>query len=449
MELLDVFDSEAIARKVETMAARGWMAERIGTYFWHYRRCEPQTLHAAVQYFPKASDFDPGPSEAERRMLDYAARDGWQPLLRWGQAQVLVNTALEPLPLQTDAVAQVTTLRRALLRSLPPSQLVLLLIVGWYIFFILSSFRRDALVFLSSTLDLALVGLLVLLLTVTAATLARLGGWLRRAQAAAQAGVFLPLRSARRFNIVMVVLALLLAAWGFGGQARALPFGLMWLALYLLALRAGFALKDHLKAAGASAGFNRFATMALSVVLMLAGVAGVVWITIRLPLMGNGGHVRVTYPLNGRPYETYADPLPLTMEDLAGAPAGELHSHWLERSASPLLAVTEYRDWAVTGPAMLEYTVYAPRWPGLYEFCRQQLLAAHSTQDPASDELADYWFAVDAAPWGAEEVWQRWWSSGPQSDYLVCLEGRIAEVWLETEPTPEQAALIAERLQNG
>ncbi len=105
IELLEVYDSTAIARKVETMAACGWLAERVGRYFWYYRRCEPQTLHAAVQYFPKASDFDPAPSEAEREMMDYAARDGWQPLFRWGQAQVFINTAAEPTPLQTDAVA--------------------------------------------------------------------------------------------------------------------------------------------------------------------------------------------------------------------------------------------------------------------------------------------------------------------------------------------------------
>lgn len=448
LTLLEVYDSTAIAREVEAMAARGWLAERVGPFLWHYRRCAPQALHAAVQYFPKASDFDPAPGEAEREMMDFAARDGWQPLLRWGQAQVFVNPAADPTPLQTDPVAQVGTLRRALLRSQLPATLVLLVLYALLTAMQVDVYRRRPLEFLSSGIQLAAVGLMALLLLLLTATLARLAVWLLRAPAAAQAGVFLPLSSARRFNTAVLVLAALLFAFGVAWSGQALPILLAWAALYLLVLRAAFALKGRLKAAGAPRGVNRFATAGLAAVLAVAAAAGLVWFFVQL-LPNRAGHVTGTYTYpSGYTREIYDDPLPLSMRELAGAPAGEVRSRTLERSATPLLAVTVCRDWGFTEPGsgLLEYTLYEPNGSALYAFCRERLLAEHNVRDPGPDELADYWFPVDAAPWGAAAVYQRCWSDGPIADYLVCWPGRLAVLRLPWKPTPEQTAVIAEKL---
>ena len=58
---------------------------------------------------------------------------------------------------------------------------------------------------------------------------------------------------------------------------------------------------------------------------------------------------------------------------------------------------------------------------------------------------------MDPAPWGAEEVFQRYSSGTPSRQYLLCWEDRIAEIWLfgwQEDPTPEQMAVIGETLQN-
>ncbi len=451
LELLEVYDGTAIARKVEAMAARGWLAERVGPFLWHYRRCPPQALHAAVQYFPKASDFDPGPGEAEREMMDFAARDGWQPLLRWGQAQVFVSTAADPTPLHTDPVAQVATLRKALLRSQLPTTLALLLLCGLMTAMYADLYRRDPLDFLSDGIELAAAGLMALLLFLLAATLVRLAVWLRRAPAAAQAGVFLPAYSARRFNSAVLVLAALLFAFGVAWSGQALPILLVWAALYLLVLRASLALKERLKAAGAPRGVNRFATVALAVVLAEAAAAGLVWLLLRMPLE-RAGHVTgsYTYP-SGYTRELYADPLPLTMQDLIEVPPGEVRSRERERSATPLLAVTDCRDWGFTEPdsGQLAYTLYEPNGARLYGFCQKQLLAQYDTPAPGPGELADHWFAVDAAPWGAEAAYQRFWSDGPLPEYLVCWPGRLLVLRLPWEPTPAQRDVIVQKLCSG
>ena len=61
----------------------------------------------------------------------------------------------------------------------------------------------------------------------------------------------------------------------------------------------------------------------------------------------------------------------------------------------------------------------------------------------------DVYQAVDHAPWGAEEVFQRYSSGTPSRQYLLCWPGRMAEIRLywDEAPTPEQMAVIGETLQ--
>ena len=70
------------------MAARGWMIDSISGALWRYRAMEPSQLHFSVTYFPKASSFDPGPTEGQQVFADYCAQVGWEPAVRWGQMQI-------------------------------------------------------------------------------------------------------------------------------------------------------------------------------------------------------------------------------------------------------------------------------------------------------------------------------------------------------------------------
>lgn len=54
----------------------GWWNSR-GPYFWKYRRIEPKRLAVNVVYFPKASEFDPSPTEGQIQLEELCKRDGW------------------------------------------------------------------------------------------------------------------------------------------------------------------------------------------------------------------------------------------------------------------------------------------------------------------------------------------------------------------------------------
>ena len=65
------YDREGITRALERMAARGWMLENMGTYFWTYRRCEPVRAHFACVWL----SGDAGDREEYRALAEH---DGWE-----------------------------------------------------------------------------------------------------------------------------------------------------------------------------------------------------------------------------------------------------------------------------------------------------------------------------------------------------------------------------------
>ena len=63
LETFSFYDRTGLEEHLARMAAEGWLLDKIGQFLWHYRRIEPKKLTFSVTYFPKASAFDPGPSD--------------------------------------------------------------------------------------------------------------------------------------------------------------------------------------------------------------------------------------------------------------------------------------------------------------------------------------------------------------------------------------------------
>ena len=66
-------DSEAMARRLEKMAAKGWLLESVDSMWRTYRRAEPSSVRYAVTYFPDASVFDGSPTGGQETYADYCA----------------------------------------------------------------------------------------------------------------------------------------------------------------------------------------------------------------------------------------------------------------------------------------------------------------------------------------------------------------------------------------
>ena len=120
---LSFYDQRAIQNKLEDLARQGWMLKQPGQYFWTFERMEPRELRFAVTYFPGASEFDPGPTVGELTKMDFCAQDGWRFVAKRGVLQVFCNEDPDAVPIETDPVAQVANVRKAMRKTVLRTQL--------------------------------------------------------------------------------------------------------------------------------------------------------------------------------------------------------------------------------------------------------------------------------------------------------------------------------------
>ena len=120
VEFFSFYDHTGIEQHLEKMAAKGWMLDRLGTYLWYYRRCEPKPMKFCVTYYPRASQFDPEPSEGELDFRAFCQRTGWKLAASSAQLQIFYNEDPDAVPIETDPVLEIDTLHRAAKKSFLP-----------------------------------------------------------------------------------------------------------------------------------------------------------------------------------------------------------------------------------------------------------------------------------------------------------------------------------------
>ena len=447
---VSVYDPEAIQRKLEQMAAQGWMIQKAGNLFWTYTKIPPQKLRFAVTYFPGASEFDPKPSEKQLEKEELCAQDGWRLVLRWDVIQIFCTDREDAVPIDTDPVPQVDNIHRTMRKKVLVSQLLMVLLIFWFLYLQLSQLRRDPADYLSDTSRLFTIPLWLMFLLMTIYELVIYFRWGRRAKEEAEHGVFLPVRAHPWLSWAAVGLAsvFLLLSASFSSD------GLLFLCFVTAAMVIPILLSrwmiGEMRRQGVSRRVNLAVTCAVMFVLMIVGTGAVV---VGAVIQG----WRVTpgeesqpvgqYDWDGRTMDVYDDPLPLEVEDLA-----QVDARWSKEARlqeSPLLAYGDYRqDLLFTEEIQgyeLRYEITDVKVPFLYDFVKDGFI-----RDNQDEVLEKYLIPVDPAPWEAEEVYQVSWRDGVLDDtYLVCWEKRIVEIKFYWTPTREQIQIAAERLRPG
>ena len=126
LETFSFYDRTGLEKHLTKMAEEGWLLEKIGQFFWTYRRIGPKRLTFCTCCFPKASAFDAGPSEEQEIFYDFCQHSGWVLAAASAQLQVFYNERPDPVPIETDPVLEVDAIHRSMKKSMIPSQLLLL-----------------------------------------------------------------------------------------------------------------------------------------------------------------------------------------------------------------------------------------------------------------------------------------------------------------------------------
>lgn len=445
-----IFDYRGVEAHLSKMAAKGWRLEKIGPWFWTYRRAEPAQAAYAVTYLPSVSQFSPEPSADRENLEELCAAAGWEPVAEWAQMQIFVNERPDPLPLETDESVRLEVIHRSMKKNFLPWNVVVLALALVMVGLQIKTLLTDPYSLLSST-NLFTSFVWELLLVLQAGNLLWYGRWLRKSRrSVAQGGACADVGPGlRRFNLVILWLVLAMAALFL--VSTLLTTGAE-IGLFMVCYTAGIVLlillvdrtRRALKRRGTARGLNIFLTLLVDVVLAVVLAGGSTWLLFSSRGLFNGE----TYHYQGQTWDADPVSLPLTVEDVTGQ-----HYEHVRRysygSGSLLIRERSFRDTVLDGEDLriLDYDITTLALPGLCD------LALEHCQSEWTDGGYYAWTETDPAPWGAEAAYQLRWGSGgswvTRPNYILCWPDRIVEISLtDLEPTPGQMAVIGEKLQN-
>lgn len=463
LETFSFYDRTGLEAHLARMAEKGWLLDKIGQFFWTYRKIEPKKLAFSVCYFPKASQFDPEPSEEQQTFYDFCEHSGWVLAASNAQLQVFYNERESPVPIETDPVLEVESIHRTMKRSFLPSQLMLLAVAVVDLGLLVWQFYSDPIALLASPAS-TLTGLSwVLLFVLVGVELPSYFWWHHKAVLAAERGEFLESKSHRKLQIgALVLLAVgvvyFLLSVALSGSRMMMAVSVLMFCVYvpgLFLLVRG--VMGQLKRKKVSAKVNRAVTIVAAVVAAYLFVGAITFGV----LFGNdrgwfAEQDEETYEYKGITFTASQDELPLTVADLLDV---DYEGYSREHRETESLFLAQYHGYqhprfdAAHYKEMptLEYTVTVAKAPFLYDMCRDHLLldrAERWNRDMPESEWYSY-EPADPAPWGAQEAYC--WTSreyGPRDTYLLCYTDRFVEIEFDYDwqVTRSQMALVGEKL---
>lgn len=445
------YDQTAMQQQFEKMASQGWLIDKISACFWTYKRIEPANLHITVTYFPSASEFDPGPSEKQQMMEEFAARDGWKLLTRWGQLQVFCNESEDPTPIDTDPVIQVNTIWRAMKKNLLPSHLMILALCLYQLIFNGYRLFTEMIDFLSKPYLMSSIPLWILLLLVEINELITCFRWHHKAKPLAENGSFLPVKTNRFITFALILSYLVVLINTLQLPSGFQTFSLIWMAVILSIILIANLLKQWLKRNGVSRGTNYTLTILLIIVMTFVFL-GISTAYILRNSVDDGRTPVDSYESNGWIFEIYDEPMPLYVEDLMEIGDSTWSRERNKYNETFLLSRSEYHQGHVKGGPQglrdLSYTVVDIKHPLLYDMVKQAMLNERQDEVHGDVIFIDHYEPIDPAVWEALAAYQLHWSDSTLDTYLVCWDNRIVVIKFYWDPTPEQIAIVVEKLKN-
>lgn len=452
-ETFSFYDRTSIEAHLEKMALRGWELEKVSSFGWRYRRCEPKKMHFIVTYYPKASAYDPEPTEGEQSFHEFCAEAGWRLMASSAQMQIFGNEKENPVPIETDAVLQVETIHNSVKKSYLLSYYLLLAVglLNGVTFFI--QLKSDPIGVLASNTNLFTGLCWVVLLFLCLVEIIGYFSWYRRAKAAAAFdGSYVKTRGHHRFQRgVLVVLLIALVFWLFSlGSSREkiiAGFAFVYMAAVIILVNV---IRLFLKRKKAVAATSRAITIIAAFVMAFGFMGGLLFFVLDAVRSNSwtADHAPVeTYEYRGITWSVYSDELPLVIEDLIDISYDE-YSYTLTTKSSPLLTQIE----ASQRPRMdaldkpdLNYTITKVRLPLLYDFCLNSLLENYTDEDAVATgyRLVEQ----DVSDWEANEVYRIYSSDYPLDKYVICWPDRIAIMTFDWEITSSQIAIISDKLR--
>lgn len=204
-----------------------------------------------------------------------------------------------------------------------------------------------------------------------------------------------------------------------------------------------FGVRGLLKRRGASKNLNRTVTFSVYFVAAFFLFGAVIFLGIRAVdsgLLGFGENA--DHFLARDPPLSVADLMDINMDSYITRHSGddslllgqyEVHQH-----------VDWRQDQAPRGLPTIDYTVTEVKLSFLYGMCRETIYRSGMKY---AEDFGYAYVESDPVPWGANRVWEKTGPDGYTWDqFLLCYDDRIVVIDFGWSPTPEQMAIVGEKL---
>lgn len=322
-ETFSFYDRTGIEAHLKKMAEKGWMISEMTTLGWIYKRVEPESLTFAVSYYPKASEFDPEPTEGQNIYHDLSSRTGWQFVCSSAQMQVFCTTDDKPIPIETDPALEVEMIHRSAKKGFLLSYYILLAVGVLNGALFISRLLGDPIGVLASPTNLFTGVAWTMLMLLCGVELIGYYRWRSKALKAADRGEFVDTPNHAQFQkLVLAVVFIALFYWLINVVAVGDTL-MKWVSILMLLYFFGLivivnTVKQLLKRKKASRGTNFAITMTVDIVLAVVLMAGITFGTlyaVRNGIFQNEENYE-TYEFHGSTQILYQDELPLRVEDM-------------------------------------------------------------------------------------------------------------------------------------
>lgn len=457
--LKSLWDREGIEAFLEKRASEGWVLDAINEFRWVFRKEEPKKLHFSVIYFPKASSYDPAPSDRLLLFQDLCEHTGWKLAAGEGQTQIYYNEADDAIPIETEEEMALLAIHESAKRYYLPV-CYFLAILGLIQFGLFCYRLATNTMFIVSNNAGILSGIgAFFVLALPVFSIGQYYRWHRRVEEMIDSG-----EGAWKGNGPMD-----LRAWIIGMMFAAMAF----MIISLVGGRSGIEIiamsmvgilgitvvvlefSKLMKKRMVSGKTNRTLTYVGSMVGALLVAVFLFWVMVQDVQEPRDNRsqpeVRVT---NGLTEYIYHDTLPLTIEDLRTIEY-QGYSYEIQSAADSVLCrkMNAAQTPGVDGldEPKLSYRVAVVKFPLIYGICRSAMEKdfAHDYGRAMGNNVNwEEHVPVDATEWGAKEAYQLRVAGELRNRYLLCYERRIVEIDFDStwDVTPLQKSIVAEKI---
>jgi hypothetical protein len=439
-----------IEKKLELYAKKGLVLEKMGPYFWTFKKTEPQNLKYTVTYFAEGSVFNPHPTDNQQTYFDYAKAAGWDFVCEYNQMQIFCSSLENPPEFETDEKEKLENIHKCMKKSFVISQLLMLLVFALNLYLRFNILKRNPTDFLSSNVDLAALLMFFSIILYSSYTLINYFMWYNKSKKSVAMGCSIIEnfnKTQRYFDIGYLIFLFSLVGYMFIHLSTNTAFGIIALSVAQLPL---FALVfwgsiTLLKRRKFSANANKIISTSL---LILTGVLYLGFIFYSIPRFNFSERSNKPYTTVGE-YRLYSDKIPLTCEDLYGHIDFEYYSYEADEEDTPLLHRSHYsqtRPPMKNSPPELEYSIYEPK----FEFVKNIVVSDLTKLNEWSDRKLK---ALDNAVFSTEKAYAFYYESPNgmlfSGEYILVFTDKIIHIDAETPFTDEQIEIIKSKLLSG